>query len=470
MQGRTLSKISDFSIAEQKFLYEKAKLLKQTFKSNENYGTEPQLPTSSVEETKEQLRMKKRQKLSRDDRKCAYLIFMENSTRTKESFRNAAGFHENLKINDFDCSTSSFAKGETITDCMKMLVGYSEGQTLFVIRSKLEGVCKWLEYEIGERFCTLHDIPRASFINAGDGKHEHPTQELLDEFTFLERADWNTESIHVALIGDLYHGRTAHSKADGLRVFTNVTVDLIAPPELAMPEQYEKKMKENGFSVNKFQSLDEYLTSPKMVAKIWYFTRLQLERMSQQVQEKSKELRKAVTFNPDHHLKFDCFKQLFEKNEMKFFHPLPRDSRHPVIPFSIDNTSLNGWDAQSRNGYFVRTILLGLLGGWFDQEEGLRKVLKTGFDGEKLQVCGPPAASSTSSSKITATTATTPEDSEKGAASNFVEILSCKNTNCISYPENGQREVLPWIVDGICQYCDHVAVGSEEMKFVSRAQ
>ena len=77
-----------------------------------------------------------------------YLI--PQGTRTKESFRNAASFH-GMKVYIFDCSTSSFAKGETLTDTIKMLVGYSVGQTMFVIRSKMEGVCRWLELEIGQK-------------------------------------------------------------------------------------------------------------------------------------------------------------------------------------------------------------------------------------------------------------------------------------------------------------------------------
>jgi len=47
----------------------------------------------------------------------------------------------------------------------------------------------------------------------------------------------------------------------------------------------------------------------------------------------------------------------------KFFHPLPRDANGPTIPYSLDNTSVNAWDPQSRNGYIVRIILLGLFGG-----------------------------------------------------------------------------------------------------------
>ena len=130
-----------------------------------------------------------------DKDKCVYLFFQEDSTRTKESFRNAALFH-GAKVNVFDAASSSLNKGETITDTIKMLVGYSVGQTVFVIRSPWEGVQKWLDISIS-RYCKEHKMPRPSFINAGDGKHEHPTQELLDEFTFLEQNNWNTDKIHI---------------------------------------------------------------------------------------------------------------------------------------------------------------------------------------------------------------------------------------------------------------------------------
>ncbi len=70
-----------------------------------------------------------------------------------------------------------------------------------------------------------HGIEKPAFINGGDGRHEHPTQELLDEFTFLEQNNFDNSHIRIALIGDLLHGRTVHSKVDGLKIFKNVEID-----------------------------------------------------------------------------------------------------------------------------------------------------------------------------------------------------------------------------------------------------
>eukprot|EP00392_Amoebophrya_sp_AT5.2_P011644 g11723.t1 len=467
MQGRTLAKISDFSLSEQLFLYDRARQLKSSVVGSQTEQGNIKIEKSTIDSMR----------LEDARRKTAYLIFMENSTRTKESFRNAALFHD-VKVNDFDCATSSFAKGETITDCLKMLVGYSEEQSLLgsgdqVVEDEV-GVAKRNNSQKGapqcQKFCPRHRLPAPSFINAGDGKHEHPTQELLDEFTFLEHLRFDRTRIHIALVGDLFHGRTVHSKVDGLKVFESVHVDLIAPDELAMPEHYVERMRDadHCFVVRKFASIDEYLktssssctssnysttsaatataaadeekglvpdeereqgsSAPRPgVAPIWYFTRLQLERMSQAVQDKSVELRKAVTFSPERH------QTLIDVERTKFYHPLPRDSRHPVIPFEIDDTTLNGWDQQSRNGYFVRTMLLAMVGGKFDEGYQEGGGGRREEEDKQRTAGGPPKTSEASS-----------------------EVLMCDNPNCVSFPANGQREVLPWIVKGVCKYCDKV--------------
>lgn len=334
-KGRTFAIVNDFTVDEQWYLYQKTRELKADIVAGGDLDA---------------FRL-------RNAESSVYTIFMEDSTRTKESFRNAAEFH-GMKVNVFDAKTSSFQKNETVTDTVKMLCGYSIGQSIFVIRSKLEGVCRWLEEAIGD-YAVQRGFPRPSFVNAGDGRHEHPSQEMLDEFSFLEQQNWDASSIHLCLIGDLYHGRTVHSKVDGLKLYGKVDVDLIAPTELALPKMYEDRMIAAGYNVRKFPSIEAYLEQAK-VAKIWYFTRLQLERMGDKVLEKSMDLRRAVTFQREFVGKVP--------SGTKFFHPLPRDARYPTLPFWLDNTEFNGWDQQSQNGYFTRIVLLGMLGGHFGSD------------------------------------------------------------------------------------------------------
>ena len=327
--GRTIAVVNDLSVDEQLYLYKKTAELKRLIQNGgDTSGFRINDPELGV-----------------------YLMFFENSTRTKESFRNAAAFH-NVKLNNFDAQTSSFNKKESIGDTIKMLFGYSK-RSLFIMRTAQEGVCAMLDELLGE-YADKIGYDKPSFINGGDGKHEHPTQEFLDEFTFLEKKNWKNEEIHIVLTGDLFHGRTVHSKVDGLKIFKKVKVDLIAPDDLSLPDNYELRMVENGFEVRKFESIEEYFNQSS-IADIWYFTRLQLERMGDEVKEKAKYLRNAVTFN-------EKYKDLLPEGT-KFYHPLPRHKVHPVVPGFLDRTELNGWDEQSMNGYFTRIIEIGMVAG-----------------------------------------------------------------------------------------------------------
>jgi aspartate carbamoyltransferase len=328
--GRSLNVMSDFTIEEEMFLYHQTNRLKKKWKNKEDCSEfEIKLPSVGI-----------------------YIVFTEPSTRTKESFINAAKFHKNAKTNIFESEHSSFNKSESYIDTFNMLTGYSD-HSIFVVRTKLEGTCKLLDEKVSD-YAFRHSLNKPSFINAGDGKHEHPTQEILDEYTFLEQLNFDNSYIHIALVGDLLHGRTVHSKVSGLRIFKNVLVDLIAPEELQMPRHYVNAMKENKFEVRIFDSIENYLKQ-EQIAPIWYFTRLQLERMGEDILEKEPLLRKSVTFRKD-------FLNLLPE-KVKFYHPLPRHKIYPTIPTFLDPLPLNGWENQAINGYWTRIILLSMFGG-----------------------------------------------------------------------------------------------------------
>ncbi len=333
-KGRSLSVISDLTVEEQLYLYSQVRELKHTWKERKD---------------SEKFQLKEPTNI--------YIVFVEPSTRTKESFINAARFHRNAKVNIFDSEHSSFNKNESYVDTFNMLTGYGD-YSIFVLRTKLEGVTKLLSEKVGE-FAERHGIPKPSFINGGDGKHEHPTQELLDEYTFLEHNNFDNSHIRIALVGDLLHGRTVHSKVNGLKIFKNVEVDLIAPEILQMPQHYIEKMKANGYKVRLYDSIEEYLKTTKP-ANIWYFTRLQLERMGEDVLEKASLLKKAVTFRKE-------FLDYIHEGT-KFYHPLPRPKIDPEIPTFLDTLPLNGWETQAINGYWTRIILLSMFGGALEME------------------------------------------------------------------------------------------------------
>ncbi len=337
--GRSLTAIRDFNRQERLYLYRRTRELKEAIAS----GNHSVVDSFRIA----------------DPNFGMYEIFLEDSTRTRESFKNAGLFHH-IKLSELNAASSSFNKKESYADTIANLVGY--GNQVFVLRTSLEGVCRHLD-EHTERYRRRHGMEhRVSFINAGDGRHEHPTQELLDEFTFLEDLDWSADRIHLALVGDLYHGRTVHSKVYGLDLFESVTVDLIAPPELVMPRPYVHAMHEQGFTVREFPSIRDYLDTAGHngaegpgVARQWYFTRPQLERMGDRVLRRADELRACITFTPD----------LLNRvsRDTRFYHPRRRHRELPTIPVALDDTHVNAWERQSANGYLVRVVLLALLSG-----------------------------------------------------------------------------------------------------------
>ena len=343
--SRTVAVIADLSLDEQIYLYEKTRQLKQALQQKD-------------QSILNQFRIN-------DPDLGIYEVFLEDSTRTKESFRNAAEFHR-ARTKIFDATHSSFNKQESYSDAFNMLIGYENA--IFVIRSKLEGVCRWLEYS-GMQYASRMGLPFIpAFVNAGDGKHEHPTQELLDEFSFLEDNQWDRSHIHIALVGDLFHGRTTHSKVDGLKLFREVEVDLVAPPELEMPAHYIERMKSNGFQVRVYHSVREYLAQ-KHVATKFYFGRAQLERMGEDVLRRQAEFLSAIDITEEDILKLP--------HGTGFYHPLPRNKEHPIPHYSFDNSPYNRYEPQSRNGWLVRIILTGGIAGVL--------IIGQDFEGQPLQ-------------------------------------------------------------------------------------
>ncbi|MGE4297407.1 MAG: aspartate carbamoyltransferase catalytic subunit [Desulfovibrionaceae bacterium] len=128
--------------------------------------------------------------------KSVVLFFAEPSTRTKTSF-DMAGKRLSADTFALSKSGSSLTKGETLKDTALTLEAMNPDA--IVIRHEMSGAAKFL----GERL-------RCTIINAGDGKHAHPTQALLDAFTL--RGQWgDLEGKTVCILGDIAHSRVARS-------------------------------------------------------------------------------------------------------------------------------------------------------------------------------------------------------------------------------------------------------------------
>jgi aspartate carbamoyltransferase catalytic subunit len=143
-------------------------------------------------------------------------LFYESSTRTLASFELAA---KRLSADTMSIRStgSSVDKGESLKDTVLTLAAYDPD--IIVVRHPSAGaahlVARWTD---------------AHVINAGDGKHQHPTQALLDLYA-MEEALGRLEGLHVAIVGDVLHSRVARSLVQALEL-VGANARLIAPPTL----------------------------------------------------------------------------------------------------------------------------------------------------------------------------------------------------------------------------------------------
>jgi aspartate carbamoyltransferase catalytic subunit len=143
-------------------------------------------------------------------------VFCEASTRTQSSFELAAK-RLSADTMTLKASGSSIEKGESLKDTALTLSAYEPD--VIVIRHPHIGAPK-----------LVAGVTAAHVVNAGDGKHQHPTQALLDLYTIREQLG-RLEGVHVAIVGDVLHSRVARSLAQALEL-VGARVTLVGPPAL----------------------------------------------------------------------------------------------------------------------------------------------------------------------------------------------------------------------------------------------
>ncbi|WP_395705545.1 aspartate carbamoyltransferase catalytic subunit [Casimicrobium huifangae] len=188
--------------------------------------------------------------------KSIFNIFFENSTRTRTTFEIAAK-RLSADVVSLDVARSSTNKGETILDTIANLTAMHAD--MFVVRHSESGA----PYLIAQ-----HAAPHVHVVNAGDGRHEHPTQGLLDVFT-IRHYKKDFTRLTVAIVGDVLHSRVARSQIHALTTLGVPELRIIGPRTL-LPADIER------LGVRVFTSLDEGLRGVDVVTML----RLQNERMS----------------------------------------------------------------------------------------------------------------------------------------------------------------------------------------------
>ncbi len=153
-------------------------------------------------------------------------LFFENSTRTRTTFELAAA-RLSADVVNLHVQASSTAKGETLLDTLKTIEAMQVD--LFVIRHEASGAA---------HFFAERAAPGVAILNAGDGRHAHPTQALLDAFT-IRRHKRSFEGLSVAIVGDIVHSRVARSNIHALTTLGVRDLRLVGPATL-MPAGIEQ--------------------------------------------------------------------------------------------------------------------------------------------------------------------------------------------------------------------------------------
>ena len=257
-------------------------------------------------------------------------LFFEDSTRTRTTFELAAKLLSADVIN-FNVRTSATSKGETLLDTLRNIEAMHSD--MFVVRHAQSGAA---------HFIAEHASPRVSVINAGDGRHAHPTQALLDLLTVREKIG-HLKGLNILIVGDIAHSRVARSNIVGFQKM-GATVMLAGPPTM-MPMGIE------ALGARVVDQLDEAIPEADIIMML----RVQKERQRRILMPSEREYANVYGLN---------LKRLQKaKRDVLIMHPGPMNRGVEIAPEVADGPYSVILD-QVTNGVAVRMALLYLvLGG-----------------------------------------------------------------------------------------------------------
>ncbi|MDO9365542.1 MAG: aspartate carbamoyltransferase catalytic subunit [Methylotenera sp.] len=257
-------------------------------------------------------------------------LFFENSTRTRTTFEIAAK-RLSADVISLNVGTSSQSKGETILDTVDNLIAMHAD--MFVVRHAQSGAAHLI---------AKHVPPHIHVINAGDGRHSHPTQGLLDVFT-IRKYKPDLHNLRIAIVGDVLHSRVARSEIHALTTLGVPEVRVIAPKTL-LPAQVEK------LGVHVYHDMNEGLKDVDVVMML----RLQNERMNGAMLPSSQEYFKTYGLTQE--------KLSLAKSDAIVMHPGPMN-RGVEIDSSVADGKQSVILPQVTYGIAIRMAVMAILAG-----------------------------------------------------------------------------------------------------------
>lgn len=253
-------------------------------------------------------------------------MFFENSTRTQASFE-LAGKRLGADVMNLALESSSIKKGETLVDTAMTINAMNPD--LLIVRHPESGAVDLLAQKVN---CIV--------INAGDGRHEHPTQALLDALT-IRRSKGRLHRLNIAICGDIAHSRVARSNIFLLNKMEN-RIRLIAPRTL-LPAGIE------NFGVEVFEDMEEGLKGVDVIMML----RLQRERMDGAFIPSEREYYSRWGLN--------AAKLSFAKPDAIVMHPGPMNRGVEIDSEIADDINRSVIQEQVEMGVAVRMAVMDLL-------------------------------------------------------------------------------------------------------------
>ncbi|WP_312813222.1 aspartate carbamoyltransferase catalytic subunit [Brevundimonas sp.] len=253
-------------------------------------------------------------------------LFFENSTRTSSSFEIAAK-RLGADVVTMPVASSSVKKGETLIDTAVTLNAMKP--EILVVRHSASGAVDLLSQKVG---CAV--------VNAGDGRHEHPTQALLDLLT-LRRSFGDVGGLTVAICGDVTHSRVARSNIALLQMM-GANVRLVGPTTL-IPSVARR------WNVEIFHDMREGLQSVDVVMML----RLQMERMAGALIPSTREYFRFWGLDRE--------KLAYAKPTAKVMHPGPMNRGVEIDSDVADDLSVSLIQDQVEMGVAARMAVLAAL-------------------------------------------------------------------------------------------------------------
>jgi aspartate carbamoyltransferase catalytic subunit len=183
-------------------------------------------------------------------------LFFEPSTRTRATFELAAK-RLSADVMNINIEASATRKGESLSDTLKTLEAMH--CDMFVVRHQNSGAAEFIARQVA---------PHISVINAGDGRHAHPTQAMLDAFT-IRREKTSFDGLRIAIVGDVAHSRVARSEIHALNILGAAEIRVVGPKTL-IPAAVET------LGVSVFHDLESGIKDVDVIIML----RLQQERMA----------------------------------------------------------------------------------------------------------------------------------------------------------------------------------------------